>query len=364
MSARVICFVTLGIALPGCLHIFRFEDAAEWQTIERIPAGRMPVASLAYSSGGSRLVSTHTSLWQHGMRSSTFPPDGVMRIWQCPDEGMFGFHELLAARSMPRLRIEPVQFEHGASIGRVVVIWGERPTIVTCDTESLEWSIRQSEVDIAAVSGDGRYLADLRSVDPSGDRNAVRLTDSESGSVQDVSVDGVLGWPWQFVFSGFFCIEDRRDQNSHWLRAWDAESGDARDPVRLNEKPFYMAVSSSTLHAVTAGLESSTFEIISFGRTNPVHEYSVESGTIHGLAVSPGDDLVAVCGEDMADEESVGFVELWDMTAGTRLLRKTEDSSWGITAVAFSPNGKRLAAGTARGEILFFDTESNGSQRD
>ena len=361
MSARFICFAMLAVTLPACSHLYRAEDGTEWRTMDRIPSGRLPVASLAYSSDGSRLVSTHTSLWQHGMRvSMMFPPDGVMRIWRCRENGL-SFHELLAARSIPRLRIEPVQFEYGASVVRLVVTGKDRNKIVTCDAENLEWSIRSSDVDVSAVSADGRYLVHLRSWDESTDRNVVRFTDTNSGRVHDISVDGVLSWPWQFVSSEFFCIEHRTDSDLHWLHGWDAETGAAIDPIPLKTRPFYMAVSSSGLQAVTAGLESSTFEIISRGHSNAAQEFTVKAGTIHGLAVSARDNLVAVCGETDLGKSPAGFIELWDIATGTRVSRMIEDSSWGVTAVCFSPDGKQLAAGTGAGEIVFLSTDGPGS---
>jgi|GEM_PF-3447943 WD40 repeat protein len=359
MSARAVWFTATAVTITGCSHLYQAEDVDQWQAIGTIPAQRLPVASLAFSSDGKRLLSTHAGLFAHNERPQLlFHPAGVMRIWDLRMDGFLWASEMLAARSIRGLKFHQIPMEPGSSEGRVVVQDGDTTSIVACDMAKLEWSTEQSNVSIADVSSDGRYRADLRS---SGDYDSVRFTDSESGAFHDAAAAGSLSWPWGFLGTAFYCVEDGHNTDFHDLRIWDATSGESITSLRLAHDPFYIALSpgvSGGFHAASAEYESATFEVVHVGIPKHTFELTVESGTIHGLAISPQGDLVAVCGEDDIKDAEVGFVEIRDIDTGTRISRTIDDSSWGITAVAFSPDGKQLAAGTAAGEILFLQPRS------
>jgi len=365
MSARAVWVAAAAVTITGCSHLYRAEDVDEWQAIHTISAQRLPVASLAFSSDGKRLVSTHANLYAHNDPPSGMfylvHPVGVMRIWDLRMDGFLWASEMLAARSIRGLKFQQIRMEPGSSQARVVVPDADTTSIVACDVAKLEWSTEQSDVSIAGVSSDGRYRAELRSSDDSGHYDSVRFIDSESGAFHDAAATGSVGWRWGFLGTAFYCVEDGHNTDFHDLRIWDATSGLSIASVRLAHRPFYIAISpgvSGGFHAAAAELDSSTFEVVHVGIPKHTFELTVESGTIHGLAISPHGDLVAVCGEDDIKDADVGFVEIWDIDTGTRLSRTIDDSSWGITAVAFSPDGEQLAAGTAAGEILFLQPRS------
>src|SRR5581483_2312651 len=83
----------------------------------------------------------------------------------------------------------------------------------------------------------------------------------------------------------------------------------------------------------------------------------VESGaSVLAVALSPDGKLVASCGGSKA-------VSLWDGTTGATIRKLPLPEDWGMS-VAFAPDGKALAVGTAhygsgwdgrRGRLLLLD---------
>ena len=74
----------------------------------------------------------------------------------------------------------------------------------------------------------------------------------------------------------------------------------------------------------------------------------LEGPTVRGMAMAPGEDMVAVAAE--------GEVQLWSL-AGGELLERVAIGVKGVSGVAFSPDGTRLAVGGADGRIRVFGLE-------
>jgi hypothetical protein len=65
----------------------------------------------------------------------------------------------------------------------------------------------------------------------------------------------------------------------------------------------------------------------------------------HRAAFSPDGKLVASVDGD-------GFLRLWEVVTGKQVCKEMK---WAGTSLVFSPNGKRIASGTIKGEVLFVD---------
>jgi WD40 repeat protein/serine/threonine protein kinase len=74
---------------------------------------------------------------------------------------------------------------------------------------------------------------------------------------------------------------------------------------------------------------------------------------VHQIAFSPDGTLLASAGEN-----SGGIVRLWKVATGELLFTSRTTGSWAAWSVAFSPNGKTLAAGLQKGEVWIWDLAS------
>jgi RNA polymerase sigma factor (sigma-70 family) len=73
------------------------------------------------------------------------------------------------------------------------------------------------------------------------------------------------------------------------------------------------------------------------------------------LAFSPDGQTLAWAGLNLKTGTD-STIRLWEVATGKEL--RTWDEPDGISALSFSPNGKRLAGGTTQGEVLIWDRES------
>jgi len=97
---------------------------------------------------------------------------------------------------------------------------------------------------------------------------------------------------------------------------------------------------------------------------------SRKNAILWSVAVSPNDRMIATVGQYRKDISALipvsrlwsGTVRLWDSLSGKplRILEWQEDA---VYTVAFSPDGRILATGSADKTILFWDLQTNGPLR-
>jgi WD40 repeat protein len=80
-----------------------------------------------------------------------------------------------------------------------------------------------------------------------------------------------------------------------------------------------------------------------------------------GIAFSPDGRLMASGG--FANDKDNCFARLWDVESGKELRRFMHGRSYGIEALAFSPDGKTLATGAHDARLRLFDVDSGNEVR-
>lgn len=149
------------------------------------------------------------------------------------------------------------------------------------------------------------------------------------------------------------------------IRVWDAKTGKLIQNHGEVEYPGFgtydlspdgkiLAISSRLgvavgdkveLYDAAKGTLLTTIEM-DYGRSRP------------WFAISPDSRTLAVCGFEFKDGKPVGTVRLFDTKKG-KMKQKYFSHGGQVISVAFSPDGKSLAAGCAQGEITIWDTATN-----
>jgi WD40 repeat protein len=87
-----------------------------------------------------------------------------------------------------------------------------------------------------------------------------------------------------------------------------------------------------------------------------VRELTINDGEIWGTAFSPDGKYCAVSGEQSDNRES-GLVRVFYIKDGKTKAAIDVEETWGVTSVAFTPDGKSIAAGTSNGEVLLYSLD-------
>jgi RNA polymerase sigma factor (sigma-70 family) len=145
-------------------------------------------------------------------------------------------------------------------------------------------------------------------------------------------------------------VWDRRQAQVAWtLVAGDAEAG--RRPGPKGNAPNFLFLASSPLdRVVTAVADDRTVRSWELTTGKQIHHFKTPCATT-ALAVSPRGKLIAVAG-DIGEERPVICVH---ETSTGKVLRQLRGHRAAVLAVAFNPDGARLATGSADTSVLVWD---------
>lgn len=174
------------------------------------------------------------------------------------------------------------------------------------------------------------------------------VTGETSGAISD---DRKVGYPVVFSASAnvLACINPTQNR----LTIWDVASKSAVFTLP-DVTGIWVALSSDgRLCATKVGERVEVWDVRSATR-----RFAFEIGKCDLCAAFSTDAKYLAFGAEHDDPPNhvlcAGKLELWDVAKGKLVKRLIDDSTWGITAVCFSPDGATLTSGDGYGAIKFW----------
>ena len=198
-----------------------------------------------------------------------------------------------------------------------------------------------------------------------GDENHIALLVTETGQVsRDFVTDKALEHAVEFSPSGRLIASASAQKQ---VRLWNIETGKQTLSIETKERPI-LAVFSPDERLVAIATEPPAWVT----PLEPIGIYDVASGTlvrtiprrmrnVDILEFSPGSRSLAI----VTNEGNGAQIDLWDLTA-KEPKRTLTDHEAGITAIAFSRDGRLLASGelrNGRGTVIIRDLTTNAQPR-
>jgi WD40 repeat protein len=201
-----------------------------------------------------------------------------------------------------------------------------------------------SEVTCAAFNGDGtRVVAGARN-------GSIHLWDAASGRGL-ATLDGYKSGVWAVAFSadGQRLVSSGEDRT---VRLWDAGTGRAMYGIAGHGGPVLSVVFSPDRRTIISGSADKTARIWDAATGRPLHTLTGHECGVRSIAISSDGATIA--------SVSCKTLRLWDAETGK--LAATLGAEWSsdIAAVSFSPDGARVAAASAMGEIKVWNALTYG----
>ncbi len=233
---------------------------------------------------------------------------------------------------------------------------GERLATASADGTARIWDSTTGE-ELLNLS-DHTHWVTFVAFNPDGSRLATASADGTARVWDAISGQGLLtlsghtGW----VLSVEFSPEGTRLATASYdgtARVWDAASG--KELLTLSGHTgwvFYVAFSSDGTQLATAG-EDGTARVWDAASGRELLTLSGHTGQVYWVAfspecVSPPNGGPERCAKRLATAGEDGTVRIWDAASGEELLTLSGHTKM-VNNVAFSPDGRRLAAAVADG---------------
>ena len=209
-----------------------------------------------------------------------------------------------------------------------------------------------------AFSADGRLLA-------SGSRdNTIKLWDVSSRS-EWRTLTGHSDFVFSVAFSrdGKLLASGSRDNT---IKLWDVGSGSELRTLRGHSFGVSSVVFSRDGKLLASGSRDSTIKLWDVESGSEVRTLRGHPSGVSSVAFSPDGKLLA------SSSSRDTIIKLWEVGSGTELrtfrghfseVSSMPFSSYGVSSVAFSPNGKLLASGNLDRTVKLWDVERGSELR-
>lgn len=357
-SLRGVCLVSI-FSILGCSS----ADVPEslWKNPEEVSNYTPGVRRLVFSPTGEYLASLNMPLHPWNMRVSSMFSTPQLNIWTIPEDYLW-----------PRsLMSRELEFFHMA--------FDEREEHLLTDAKGGVWQydLTENTSDFAplkservlAFSRDGRLavlkddeefeLSELEKIHNDDDRS-VRIKNVETGQVISTLELPKLGTLPIFSPDSRFLLMSGGSVSDEKAHLFEVSTGELllKIPVGNLNYPISLATSHSAdsltgaRQIMMAAHEGPFVGVWSLDTGKLVQEFASGWEEVWHVALSPDGKFLAVSGEsELKNKERHGLVRFWNLDTGEELEPIEDDSTWGITAVAYSPDGKRLATGDGDGKI-------------
>jgi len=336
--------------VSGCR--FFLSPAPNDSGAEELSRDASSVWSLTYSADGSLLLSSHIHQCCSSVRCSHLPGPTRFDLWSTSP--LRQGH--LATFHAPNWRFTPTQHRF-SSDGRFV--------FSAAFQGLLQWDVTAQRLEMK-FPGDHIVLApDCRT--------AIRV--AGNASIDDVSSkadptvelwDLTLDWPLQclgtertFGSPIEFLPDGQRvlawtnvPREASRLVMWDLRKG-TRAALEIDEPlngAVYLSADGRRLGIQTLRNEKHQVQVINTTTGRQLACIPSWDGA-RRVALSAAGDIVAMGGESSDTDERRGEIQIWRVRDGKRLKTIIDPSTWGITALCFSPDGETLASGDLDGIV-------------
>ena len=329
--------------------------------------GQGGVFSLAFSPDGKRLASTHVN----GLHSARFmcclclPMVPQIRLWEAGlGRGQPQLNRAMFLLPSDRWAYPQVQFSpDGTSLfvvesGHGLVRWDIAEQRLDKLIEGDRWIILSPDGrTVAAASAETEQRRLNRTfafyfgpVSADTGEEKIELLDAETGEAQRVLThQRSLGSFFSFTPDGKSLALHSEDQRIAFV---EVETGAVRQPAGRMLWGWPHAFSRDSRRYATETLKG-TIQVWDVATGAPLASVNA-GGDLRCMALSPDGMHLAVGREG---DEWVGEIQLWDVATSKLLVRVRDESTWGITALVFSPDGSALASGCGTGEIKYWSVK-------